>query len=205
VRRTALRLALLAGALLGGGGIAAMAAHAPGRALDRHDASLRVVNGIWSRNGAPFTGTLTDRDPSTGERMETPIVDGRVHGTDRAWFANGQRMYERRFEQGRESGVHEGWYADGRQHFRYTYVDGVLEGRSLEWYPNGAMYRDFTYRAGHEEGPERMWFPNGTLRANYVVRSGRRFGLPGSKGCTGSDSSLASTTPSAASTAAPSL
>lgn len=190
MRRAHLRIALLVASLLAGGGVAAVSARVPRTTLDRHDATLRNDNGVWSRNGTRFTGFLSDRDPSTGERTETPIVDGRVHGVDRTWFANGQRMSERRFVNGREDGLHEGWYADGRRHFRYSYRDGVLEGHALEWYPNGASYRDFNYRAGHEQGPEKMWFPDGTLRANYVMLNGRRFGLPGSKGCTGSDSSI---------------
>jgi hypothetical protein len=159
----------------------------------RQDPSLHRVNGVWFHGDAAWSGVLTDRDPSSGERTETPIVDGEVHGVVKAWFANGARMYERRFRRGRESGLHEGWYADGRAHFRYEYANGVLEGEALEWYPNGAMYREFHYRAGHEEGAQRMWFPNGAARANYVMRDGRRFGLPGSKGCTGSDSTITQT------------
>ena len=120
MRDLRLRTARLIGALLCVGGIAAVTTPKSGPTLDRHDATLHLDNGIWSRLGAPFTGTLVDRDPSSGERTETPIVDGRVHGVDRAWFANGRRMYERRFFHGREEGMHEGWYPDGRQHFRYT-------------------------------------------------------------------------------------
>ncbi len=183
------RRILVAGLLIGGG-IAAASASNVTPTLDRHDSSLRVENGVWTRRGVPFTGTLTDADPSNGERRETPFVDGREHGIARAWFANGAPMFERRFAHGREAGDHAGWYADGRIHFRYHYRDGVLEGRALEWYPNGTVYRDFNYRAGHEEGSQRMWFPDGTARANYVMKDGRRFGLPGSKGCTGSDSSV---------------
>ncbi len=156
--------------------------------LAMQDPSLHRENGVWFRDGAPWSGVLTDRDPASGERTETPLVDGATHGVVRAWFGNGARMSERRFTRGRESGLHEGWYADGRVHFRYRYADGVLEGEALEWYPNGARYREFNYRAGHEEGPQRMWFPNGAARANYVMRDGRRYGLPGAKGCTGSDS-----------------
>lgn len=127
-------------------------------------------------------------DPNTGERVESPYRNGKRDGVERAWYANGQLMYERRFSNGEESGEHLGWYSDGTRHFVYEFARGVLEGEAREWFPNGAAYRVFHYRAGHEEGAQEMWYPNGKRRANYVVHDGRRYGLPGSKGCTGSDS-----------------
>ncbi len=107
-----------------------------------------------------------------------------------ARYPNGQLWYRRSYRGGREDGLHTGWWADGRVHFVYHYRDGLIEGEAHEWYPNGIQYRDFHYRAGHEEGSERMWYTDGTLRANYVMRDGRRFGLPGTKGCTGLDSAV---------------
>lgn len=169
--------------------------------IARQDPALSTVNGVWFHHGTRWTGIITDRDPATGERTETPVRNGRVDGVVRAWFANGRPMSTRPFTEGRESGVHEGWYPDGRLRFRSRYADGVLEGQALEWYPDGTPYRDFTYRAGHEEGRQRMWYANGTLRANYVMRDGRRFGLPGTKGCTGSDTTMTASVASSPSAA----
>ena len=107
-----------------------------------------------------------------------------------ARYPNGQLWYRRTYRDGREDGVHTGWWADGRIHFVYTYRDGLIEGLAREWFPNGRRYREFHYVAGQEEGSEQMWYTDGKLRANYVVRNGRRFGLPGTKGCTGLDTTV---------------
>ncbi len=154
--------------------------------LRMQDSSLtRTNSGMVVRAGAPFTGVTTDSDPDFGSRIETPHVRGLRHGVERAWFANGQRMYERAYVRGQEQGSHRGWYANGNSHFVYEYRNGVMSGRAREWYPNGQLYREFHYTAGHEDGAQQMWFPNGAQRANYVIKGGRRYGLPGSKGCTG--------------------
>ena len=147
-----------------------------------------ALGGLTAARDAPLV-TRTSVDPNSGVRVESPYRDGKRDGVERAWYPNGQIMYERRFERGQESGRHLGWYANGVRHFVYDYTRGVLEGEAREWFPNGAAYRLFHYRAGHEEGSQEMWYPSGARRANYVVHDGRRYGLPGSKGCTGSDSS----------------
>ena len=107
-----------------------------------------------------------------------------------ARYPNGQLSYHRTYRDGRENGVHTGWWPDGRVHFIYTYRDGLIEGVAREWFPSGKLYREFHYAAGQEEGSERMWYTDGKLRANYVVRDGRRFGLPGTKGCTELDTTV---------------
>jgi antitoxin component YwqK of YwqJK toxin-antitoxin module len=57
-----------------------------------------------------------------------------------------------------------------------------------EWYPDGSLFRESQYAEGQEAGRQRMWHADGTLRSNYIVREGQRYGLIGSKGCTGADS-----------------
>jgi antitoxin component YwqK of YwqJK toxin-antitoxin module len=106
-------------------------------------------------------------------------------GVEITRYANGRIESIRHYTRGREEGFHLGWWPDGTRHFVYRFAHGVLEGEAREWFPNGTPFRVFHYAAGHEEGAQVMWYENGSLRANYVVRDGRRYGLPGSKGCTG--------------------
>ena len=156
------------------------------------DTTLHIANGVLYANGVRFTGLVVDPSGSGVERAEVTYRDGLRDGDELAWYPNGQLMHRRRYARGREDGEHLGWWQDGTRHFVYHFSNGLLEGEAREWFPNGTPFRVFHYAAGQEAGAQTMWYANGALRANYVVRNGRRFGLPGSKGCTGMDSSESS-------------
>lgn len=81
-----------------------------------------------------------------------------------------------------------GWYADGSPAYRYHFVSGVSEGLQEQWYPSGQPLTRFHHHAGHEAGQQQMWNADGTIRSNYVIKGGRRFGLLGTMGCSGRDS-----------------
>jgi hypothetical protein len=149
------------------------------------DPALHRVNDVVFVAGRPFTGDILDSYANGLRRAVTPYRNGRRDGDALMWYPNGQLMAETEFVSGREEGVSKGWWEDGRIHFAYRFQNGVLEGEAREWFRGGTLYRDFHYVDGHESGWERMWYPGGPLRANYVIRDGRRFGLPGTKGCTG--------------------
>ena len=61
----------------------------------------------------------------------------------------------------------------------------VLSDDEKTWFADGRPYRVFHFLRGQEQGEQRMWYADGTPRAAYVVRDGRRYGVLGSKGCTG--------------------
>lgn len=75
-------------------------------------------------DGEPFTGELVETDPAGSVIALTPVVDGRRHGLEQAW------------------------YRDGTLRSETTVVGGVAMGTSKEWHPNGrlAEERDFDDR-----------------------------------------------------------
>ena len=153
--------------------------------LERTDPELALDDGVLTRSGVAVTATVVERyDSGTPKRTEA-WVDGQRDGTSVSWYENGQVNEQRSFRDGRKEGRHLGWYGDGTPRFDYVFELGLLRGQALDWYPDGTPYREFTYDAGQESGRQQMWNVDGSLRANYVVIEGRRFGLLGSKGCTG--------------------
>lgn len=157
------------------------------RQVDATHPELISRGGVVLLDDEPMTGQVIERWPDGSLRTMTEFAGGRRHGVAKAWFVEGQPMYERWYEEGLEEGTHRGWWEDGSVRFVYEFDLGVHEGSAREWYPNGSLYRDFHYAKGKELGRQRMWHADGTLRANYVVKDGRRFGLIGSKGCVGSE------------------
>jgi antitoxin component YwqK of YwqJK toxin-antitoxin module len=175
----------LSGLMLLGASIPRAATPEGALILEGTDAELAMENGVLMRSGVPVTATLTERYESGALKRTEEWVDGRRDGRSVSWYESGQVNEERTYAAGRKQGRHLGWYADGTRRFDDVFELGLLRGQALEWYPDGTPYRDFTYDAGQESGRQRMWNVDGSLRANYVVREGRRFGLLGSKGCTG--------------------
>ena len=176
---------------LGGAPLSIMLRHGPAAPVARHegsDVALLRSKGVLLLEGRPYTGLLLTHDSAGRLREEAGYRDGLRDGEALAWYANGQLAYRRQYAHDRETGTHTGWWEDGSLHFTYQFVAGALEGTAREWFRNGKLYREFNYRHGQEEGAEKMWYPDGIQRANYVMRDGRRFGLPGTKGCTGEDS-----------------
>ena len=163
------------------------AADAPRREVDAADPGLGRARGVLYLRGAPFTGRVVERRADGSLAGVTPYAAGRRHGTVLAWYAGGAPRHRRRYVRGREDGAHAGWWEDGSRRFAYRFRDGFAEGVAREWLRDGTPYREARYRRGREAGLPRMWWPDGTLRASYVVRDGRRYGLLGSKGCTGDE------------------
>jgi len=159
----------------------------PERSVDATDPRIVSRSGVLYLADAPLNGLVIERWPDGSTKSITEFAAGRRHGAATAWYPDGQPMYERWYEEGLEEGTHRGWWEDGSRRFEYDFDRGLHDGTAREWYADGSLYREFQYAEGQEVGRQRMWYADGTLRANYVVREGRRFGLIGSKGCTGGE------------------
>lgn len=95
--------------------------------------------GSYLHDGVPFTGELVETAPGGNVVALTPVVDGRVHGIERAWHRNGVLEAE------------------------IPVVGGVAVGTSRRWYANGALAeeREFTDRGNLVA--LRRWAEDGTL------------------------------------------
>lgn len=177
-----MRALLLSAAAIG---VLAARPAAPPVRLDVPASAVTRADGIVSLRGKRFTGAVVERWADGSVRSRTPYLRGVRDGVAAAWHPNGARAYLRSYRHGREHGPHTAWWDDGTPRLSERFADGRLEGEAREWFANGRPYRVFHYRRGQEAGEQRMWYADGTPRAAYVVRDGRRYGIPGSKGCTG--------------------
>ena len=155
-----------------------------GPELDRSDPTLTFEDGRLLHDGAPFSGR-THETRIDGTTLSESWRSGRRHGETTVFYPDGSIAEARTFVDGNESGTSRGWWEDGAPKFVYPFEEGLYEGEVIEWYRDGTTFRRFNYVAGKESGAQKMWDADGSLRANYVVRDGRRFGLIGTKGCTG--------------------
>lgn len=59
-----------------------------------------------------------------GSRDESVYQFGELHGTQRAWYPNGQLHIEREWRNGMENGRDRGWYEDGKPNYDVIMRDG---------------------------------------------------------------------------------
>jgi antitoxin component YwqK of YwqJK toxin-antitoxin module len=79
------------------------------------DDLLYEDDGIYSHEGAPFSGVACDVFPNGKVRSEAQFVDGHQEGVAKEWYDNGQIKFER------------------------MYLGDGLHGVSKEWHPNGQL------------------------------------------------------------------
>jgi len=168
---------------------------APQAPLPVEDARVQRQAGLWRVAGAPYTGHLVEPLPEGG-RIERSVRDGRRHGQERSYYADGTLRSLRVYTHGVKVGVHRGWWPNGQRQFERRFSDGRSEGVSRSWYASGQMLEEHRYAGGQEAGPQRLWFEDGRSRASYDVRGGRRYGTIGSKPCLSAPHAATVATPS---------
>ncbi|MBU4610860.1 hypothetical protein IMZ29_10055 [Achromobacter sp. GG226] len=99
-------------------------------------------------------------------RSETDFVDGKQHGTHRAYFPGGEGALrtQAHFREGKRHGVLRHYYPNGQLRSELTYEDGTVEGASRRWAQDGTLTRDETLRNGKPIGESRHFHNDGTPR-----------------------------------------
>jgi antitoxin component YwqK of YwqJK toxin-antitoxin module len=127
--------------------------------------------------------------------METPLRDGKRHGTDYTWSASGKLRSVESFVDGRSHGVATQWDSEGNLLGSYTmehgtgianwwgrdddrrrYLaavnyckDGAPHGAEWELLPDQMVFHERYWLHGQFHGIERMWNSQGRLRRGYPM------------------------------------
>lgn len=152
--------------------------------VEASDENLKLENGVLFYKQKPFSGVLLENFTSEIIKSRTEYLNGKKHGNEQHWYANGSQLSERSYAGGFKVGVHKSWWSSGDLKFEYHFNNnGEFHGNVKEWFESGKVFRDFNYDSGKEVGLQRMWKIDGRIKANYEVVNGERFGLIGLKKC----------------------
>ncbi len=154
-----------------------------GAPVDVSDAALTTRNGVVLRGGAPFTGTVVERDGRGSVRTLISYADGLRHGAMLSWQAGGTLDAVRPYRHGEKDGRHVGYWPSGARRFDETFVDGRAEGESFTWFESGRLRSVHRFSAGEESGLQQQWEEDGSVRGSYEMRNGRRYGRLGAMPC----------------------
>jgi antitoxin component YwqK of YwqJK toxin-antitoxin module len=115
---------------------------------------------IDGQPGTVYSGWFVNGNPE----YESTLVDGKQHGRERHWNAQGQLVTERHWKHGYWQGRYTHWYANGQKAEEADYDHFRLQGTHQTWYRNGQENTKTAYTDGLREGEFMAWHPNGTKR-----------------------------------------
>jgi len=97
------------------------------------------------------------------EYRKTPIdechyLNGKLHGTYKAWHSDGQLKYEYMYHNGILHGTHKEWHKNGQLSCEYNYIKGQINGLCKHWYDNGNLFTEKNFLNGKRHGSYKTWY-----------------------------------------------
>ena len=132
---------------------------------------LKRPNGIWYRKGEkkPFTGTKVGSphvmfaDPR--EWVETPILDGKIQGTEIWYYQDGSMKRESFYGNGTRQGLEIRYYQDGSRWLETPFVDGKRHGMEIGYHKDGSTKSAETpHVQGKRQGTSIWYHKTGSKR-----------------------------------------
>jgi len=108
-----------------------------------------------------------------GDKRFTEFRNGKGHGLDIYWNANGSRRFQDELRDGVPHGAAITWHDNGRLSHVYRCEYDKKDGAGVSWHSNGQLASLFQYRCGTITGRALVWDSKGQLIADGVWRDGR--------------------------------
>jgi len=149
------------------------------KAFDTVTKEMLAMERIPLKLKSPGPQLLTHREyyPSGKVKLEyTYYLDNQgrrvKHGTETAFYENGQKKFEGTYEHGKKEGVWVSFYDNGVVGQRGTYRGGLREGTWTLYYRDGKKESEGPYRRDKREGKWVKWLPDGRKFAEMEYRQG---------------------------------
>ena len=102
---------------------------------------------------ATFPASATwpnDMEKASRAGLDVPwaIREFKLSGRCRVWYANGQLLYDKIWENGELHGRCREWYANGQLRYDEMWDIGTLHGRCRGWHANGELRYDEMWEDG---------------------------------------------------------
>lgn len=173
----ALLATALAAAVLGVAWVSAPGSDPVGPTVDLAALEVQREGGLWTLEGAPFSGLAEGRDADDRLRERVVFRAGRRDGLRQRWSAHGLLVAQTPYVAGRRHGLASTSHPNGVLRSLSRFEAGVAQGRQEQWYASGALFKRQQLVDGREVGLQQAWRPNGALYANYEVHEGVPYGL----------------------------
>jgi len=151
--------------------------------VEATDERLGMAAGRMLLAGKPFSGIVQQTIGGDYEIRKTPYSDGLEHGKFTV-HKQGKLVEERMFVQGKKHGTHKAWHTNGNLKFFSNFEQGDYVGDQYTYHDNGQVYE---YKKYNREGKllvSKIFRQTGQVYTSQAFSAdGAAYGLPGSKLC----------------------
>ena len=122
------------------------------------------ADGLYhDKSGKLFTGTCVEYHPDSVIRATIEVKNGKLDGTTKIYFNDGQLEEIRSFKKGMMHGKWEKWNHENIKIAEAGYMDDKKDGKWYVWDDNGTLRYDMTYQNGEKKGTWLMYDEQGKL------------------------------------------
>ena len=111
-------------------------------------------------------------------KIECDVADGKITGTCRSYYQDGNIAYSLNYVEGLPDGVGFFYYDSKANTLRaeVNFEDGKLNGVYKEYYDNGAQKSKIIYEDGEENGEAEYYYTTGALKMKGKFKDGKKHG-----------------------------
>lgn len=150
------------------------------KGLELRDGQFHVPGAATS-----YTGWLLDHYADGSPRVQSAVVNGRLHGESIGWFTNGAVELREGFQAGLAEGLRTTWHPNGEKRSQGQLREGRQEGLYQQWDESGHLMAEAEFSAGKPHGLSLAWYADGSLKAEARMVQGeveeRHFYAPGER------------------------
>ena len=90
-------------------------------------------------------------------KVESPRVNGNIHGIEKFYYESGALLAEVPYVNGKTHGVLKRYYESGALQWEVSCVNGEMQGVSRSYFESGALKQETPYVNGKEHGVEKHY------------------------------------------------
>jgi len=105
--------------------------------------------------------------------LSIPVKDGLIDGTVRAFKRNGEKKYEKNYQNGQVHGLYDTFYEGNKIETSTTYKNNIKEGIAKHYYTNGYIEKQLTYVADKMDGKMRTYNKQGKTTFDFITANNK--------------------------------
>jgi antitoxin component YwqK of YwqJK toxin-antitoxin module len=90
-------------------------------------------------------------------KVESPRVNGEIHGIEKMYYESGALLAEVPYVNGKQHGIVKRYYESGALQWEFSCVNGKMQGVSRVYFESGALKHETPYVNGREHGVEKHY------------------------------------------------
>jgi tetratricopeptide (TPR) repeat protein len=133
---------------------------------------LKVLHGVWTQNGMPYSGTYIDYYNSGKMLNRGTLVDGLLHGEVTVFFKNGNKKQVAHYRHGLLHGPWQEYYPNGMLLHHRQYADDKVAYYGSNYFITGQLKDTLKRRKATAFDTSIAYYSNGKVKQQRLIQHG---------------------------------